>query len=194
MSSRMNYRGSPGATLGPLGFLIVANIIVFIVTLVRPQLVDYLGLSGQAFLSQPWTIVTNLFVHASFGHIFGNMLTLYFYGSYLVNLLGERKFFLVYFLGGLVGNIVYLLIANPYTIAIGASGAVFAVGGTLMMLRPKLKVFIFPLPVALPLWAVVLGGFFILMSPGIAWQAHLGGLALGLAAGYYFRRRTGIYY
>ena len=194
MSSRMNYRGSPGATLGPLGFLIVANIIVFIVTLVRPQLVDYLGLSGQAFLSQPWTIVTNLFVHASFGHIFGNMLTLYFYGSYLVNLLGERKFFLVYFLGGLVGNIVYLLIANPYTIAIGASGAVFAVGGTLMMLRPKLKVFIFPLPVALPLWAVVMGGFFILMSPGIAWQAHLGGLALGLAAGYYFRRRTGIYY
>ena len=135
-----------------------------------------------------------MFVHANFGHIFGNMLTLYFYGSYLVNLLGEKNFFIVYFLGGLIGNIVYLLLASPFTIAIGASGAVFAVGGALMMLRPKLKVFVFPIPVPLPLWVVVIGGFFILTSPGIAWQAHLGGLALGLLAGFYFRRRTSLYF
>ena len=194
MAFRANYRGNRGATLGPLGFLIVANLIVFFITSFRSDLIGLLGLSGYSFLSQPWTIVTNMFVHASFGHIFANMLTLFFYGSYLINLVGERKFFIVYFLGGLLGNIAYLLMANPFSIAIGASGAVFAVGGALMVLRPKLPVIIFPIPIPLPLWAVVIGGFFILTSPGIAWQAHLGGLALGLIAGYYFRRNTRTYY
>ena len=194
MAFRPNYRGNRGATLGPLGFLIIANLIVFLITSFRSDLIGLLGLSGYSFLSQPWTIVTNMFVHASFGHIFGNMITLYFYGSYLINLLSERKFFFIYFLGGLAGNIAYLLMANPFSIAIGASGAVFAVGGALAVLRPKMTVFVFPIPVPLPLWVVVIGGFLIMTSPGIAWQAHLGGLALGLVVGYYFRRNTRTYY
>ena len=176
-------------SLGPLGFLIVANLIVFLATTFRPQLISQLGLSAYALPSQPWTIVTNLFVHAGFGHIFANMLTLFFYGSYLINLVGEKRFMAVYFLGGLAGNVAYLAIAPPFNIAIGASGAVFAVGGALAVLRPKLPVFIFPIPVPLPLWVVVIGGFLVMTSPGIAWQAHLGGLVLGLASGYLFRTR-----
>jgi len=200
MAFRTNYGRNQGASLGPLGFLIVANVIVFIVTSVRPDLINLLGLSRDSILSQPWTIVTNMFVHANFLHILTNMLTLYFYGSYLINLMGEKNFFLVYFLGGLLGNIVYLFLANPFTIAIVASGAIFAVGGALAVLRPKLKVFIIPIPIPIPLWVAVIGGF-LLMTPaflglgnGIAWQAHLGGLALGLAAGYYFRKKTSIYF
>jgi membrane associated rhomboid family serine protease len=57
-------------------------------------------------------------------------------------------------------------------------------------MRPRLRVFIFPIPAPLPLWAAVIGGFLILsFFPGVAWQAHLGGLVLGLAAGYFFRKR-----
>ncbi|MBI2850476.1 MAG: rhomboid family intramembrane serine protease [Chloroflexi bacterium] len=195
MAFRVNYRGSQGFSLGPLGFLIVANLIVFIATTFRPQLIFLLGLSAQDLFSQPWTIVTNMFVHGGLGHIFANMLTLYFYGSYLINLVGEKKFFAVYFLGGLLGNVAFLLLAPSFAIAIGASGAVFAVGGALTVLRPKMTVYIFPLPVPLPLWVVVIGGFFIMTSPGIAWQAHLGGLVLGLAAGYLFRKGTSrLYY
>jgi membrane associated rhomboid family serine protease len=190
----MNYRGNQGFTLGPLGFLIVANIIVFIVTTIRPSFIYYLGLSGSDFLSQPWTIVTTMFVHANIGHIFANMLTLYFYGTFLINLVGERDFFIVYFLGGLAGGGIFLLLASPFSIAVGASGAIFAVGGALAVLRPKEKVFVFPIPVPIQLWIVIIGGFFILTSPGIAWQAHLGGLLFGLAAGYYFRRTRKIYF
>ena len=199
MAFRANYRGNQGAILGPLGFLIVANLIVWLASSIRHDLfVSLFGLSRDGFFSQPWTIVTNMFVHDDFGHIFANMLTLYFYGSYLINVVGERNFFIVYFIGGLVGNVAYLLMASPFTIAIGASGAVFAVGGALAVLRPKLKVFIFPIPVALPLWVVVVGGFFILTpfggaGQGIAWQAHLGGLALGLLAGYVFRKRQNLH-
>ncbi|MBI4283397.1 MAG: rhomboid family intramembrane serine protease [Chloroflexi bacterium] len=139
----------------------------------------------------PWTIVTNLFIHAPFPaiwHVAGNMLTLYFFGSYLIQLIGERYFLIIYFVGGLVGNIFFMLLASPFSTAIGASGAVFAVGGALTVLRPKLPVFIFPIPVPIPLWVAVIGGFLII-SPGIAWQAHLGGLLLGLMVGYFFRRQ-----
>jgi membrane associated rhomboid family serine protease len=120
------------------------------------------------------------------------MLTLYFFGTYLIRLVGNRNFLIIYFLGGLLGNVAYLLMGPTYSVAIGASGAVFAVAGALTILRPKLTVFIIPIPVPIPLWLAVIGGFVILSIPyfasNIAWQAHLGGLVLGLIAGYLFRK------
>ncbi|MFC1937228.1 rhomboid family intramembrane serine protease [Chloroflexota bacterium] len=189
------YRGYRGYSSTPIWFLIGINVLVFIVTMVRSEFIFLLGLQPATFLQQPWTIVTNLFVHGGFGHILTNMITLFFFGSFLCRLLGERKFLLVYFAGGIVGNIFYLWLANPFTIAIGASGAVFAIGGALTVLTPKLRVFIFPIPAPIPLWAAVIGGFLIIsLFPNIAWQAHLGGLLLGLAAGYYFRKQRYIRY
>ncbi|MFC1962754.1 rhomboid family intramembrane serine protease [Chloroflexota bacterium] len=154
-----------------------------------------LGLVPTAILSRPWTIVTSLFLHAGLGHIMANMFTLYFFGRYLSTSIGERIFLTVYFLGGLLGNIFYILLAPPFSIAIGASGAVFAVGGVLAVVRPKTKVFVFPIPAPLPLWIAVIGGFFIIsFFPNVAWQAHLGGLAFGLVMGYYYKKREQIFF
>ncbi len=192
MAYRVSYRGKGGFRLGPVGFLIIINIILYIVTLIRPELIYTLGLSPVEFTSRPWTIITNLFIHAGLWHILANMLTLYFFGSYLSRLAGERNFLIIYFLGGLLGNAAYLLMAYPFSVAIGASGAVFAVAGALTVLRPKMTVFIIPIPVPIPLWIAVLGGFLLLSIPAfasnIAWQAHLGGLVLGLIAGFIFRK------
>ncbi|MFC2012057.1 rhomboid family intramembrane serine protease [Chloroflexota bacterium] len=144
----------------------------------------------MTFLSQPWAIITSLFVHDGIWHIVANMLTLYFFGSYLKRIIGEWNFFFIYLVGGLLGNILFLLMAPAYYIAVGASGAVFAVAGALVMLRPKLTVFIIPIPIPIPLWVAVLGGFLLLsFAPHVAWQAHLGGMVLGLAAGFYFKKR-----
>jgi len=134
-----------------------------------------------------------MFIHAPFpniGHILGNMITLYFFGNFLVGLVRERAFLLVYFLGGLLGNILFYVLAPPLSIAVGASGAIFAVGGALAVLRPRWTVYVFPLPVPIPLWVAVIGGF-LLMSfmPSVAWEAHLGGLVFGLVMGYIFRLR-----
>jgi membrane associated rhomboid family serine protease len=49
---------------------------------------------------------------------------------------------------------------------------------------------IFPIPVPVPLWAAVIGGFLVVsFLPGVAWQAHLGGIIFGLIAGYVIKRR-----
>jgi len=193
-SSRVNYRGGQGFNLGPIGFLIITNLIMYLATSIKPPLfIGLFGLAGYRFLAQPWTIVTNMFIHSPFpsiGHILANMLTLYFFGSSLIRLVGEKKFFIVYFIGGLLGNLFYLLLGNPYSVAIGASGAMFAVGGALTVLRPKMTVFIIPIPVPIPLWIAVIGGFVIIsFFPGVAWQAHLGGLLFGLGSGYLFRKK-----
>ncbi|MBI2852092.1 MAG: rhomboid family intramembrane serine protease [Chloroflexi bacterium] len=189
----MNFRNSPGFNLGPIGLLIITNIVLYVAVSINRNLIALFGLQPATMLQHPWTMVTALFLHAPFpsiGHILGNMFTLYFFGSALIQLVREKSFLIVYFAGGILGNILFWLLAPPFSIAIGASGAVFAVGGALTVMRPQLKVIIFPIPVPISLWIAVLGGFLLLsFLPFVAWQGHLGGLVLGLAAGYVFRRR-----
>lgn len=186
----MAYRSWQSVKLTHIWILVAVNFLLFIATAIAPELIFFLGLQPVGLLTRPWTIITNLFIHSGLWHILANMVTLYFFGRYLSLLVGQRKFLLVYFGGGILGNILFILLAPPLWVAIGASGAIFALGGALAMMRPKLKVFVFPIPVPLPLWLAVIGGFIIIsLLPHIAWQAHLGGLVFGLIAGYFFRRR-----
>lgn len=192
----------------PTGVLVIilVNVLVFILTELKPEYdFDYfdpaafhLALHPETFTSQPWTLLTNCFVHHDFFHILGNMVTLYFFGTYLTMLVGEKKFLLTYFLGGLAGSAFYLIWAlvlpwgDPGVRLLGASGAVYAVGGALAILQPNVRVLMF-FVIPMPLWVAVIGGFVVLTllsgSYSISWEAHLGGLLVGLAAGLYFRRR-----
>ena len=186
----MRYRTYQGFRLTPIWFLIILNLIIFIATTISRELIFLLGLLPAAFLQQPWTILTNLFVHSGLWHIFANMFTLHFFGSYLSRLVGDGRLLITYFGGGILGNILFILLGPPFSIAIGASGAVFALGGALTVMRPGIRVFVFPIPAPIPLWVAVIGGFVILsFFPFVAWQAHLGGLVFGLITGYFFRKR-----
>lgn len=188
----MAYRGSRPVAVW---IIIGINLLLFIATIINGNLIYIFGLQPASFLARPWTIVTNLFIHSGIWHILANMITLYFFGSFLYQLIGMRRFLLVYFVGGILGNILFILLApSPFSIAIGASGAIFAIAGVLVVMMPRLRVLLYFI-VPLPLWVVVLV-FFVIWSflPGIAWQAHLGGLVLGLVAGYIFRRRARYYY
>ncbi len=198
---RVRYRNYSDGGISPILAILVVNLLiyvfVFIVSRIAPQLalkiILLLALPMPAgFLSQPWSILTSVFLHTRFWHIFGNMITLYFFGTYFNRLVGEKSFLIVYFVGGIVGNFFLLLLSGlaPYPAALGASGAVFALAGGLVVMRPKLPVIIFPIPIPMPLFVAVLGGFVILsFLPWVAWQAHLGGLIVGLIAGYIFRRK-----
>jgi len=191
------YGRYQGFRMGLILWLITINLLMFVLTALaaitgRVSLVSLLGVRGATFLSQPWTLFTAMWLHGSFWHILANMITLHFFGTYLSKLVGNRKFLAVYLIGGVVGNLLFALIAPSFATAIGASGAIFAAGGALAMMRPKTPVYVFPIPAPIPLIGAVIGGFVVLsFFPGIAWEAHLGGLIVGLIAGYFFRRQEG---
>ena len=192
-------------SLNPVLAIIIANVILYIAVAVSANglypfgsfgrvTIDkfsyYLGLIPYYFASRPWTLFTSMFIHAGFGHIFGNMITLFFFGSFLHRLIGTKKFLLVYFIGGLVGNALFLLLKlHDLSLVIGASGAIYAIAGALVVMMPKLPVRLYFL-IPVPLWVIVLV-FYVAWSflPGVAWQAHLGGLAVGLIAGCLLRKR-----
>jgi len=99
------------------------KLVVFIVTLIVLTLILFLGLMPAGILDKPWTVITSIFLHGSIGHILANMITLYFFGRYLCALVGEKKFLVVYFIGGILGNILCILLGPPLSIAIGAKYA-----------------------------------------------------------------------
>ena len=187
---QMSHRSYSRYITSSVLVLIAVNVILYIATLADPDLIYRLGLQPSTWMERPWTLLTNIFIHGGLWHLAANMITLFFFGRYLSMMVGETKFLIVYFLGGIIGNFFFILLGPSNTLVIGASGAVFAVGGAFTLLAPKMKVFVFPIPVPLPLWVAVIGGFIILsFLPFVAWEAHLGGLLVGLAAGFFFKKR-----
>jgi len=190
----MAYRyRKPG--INPILILVGVNVAVFIATMINQSLIYMrFGLIPAFVTETPWTLFTYMFVHASLWHILFNMLTLYFLGTFTKNLIGETSFLMTYFIGGIVGGLFFFLLSplvgTSFNIVVGASGAVYALGGLLVVMRPNTRVMVFPIPVPIPLWIAILVGF-ILVSffPNVAWQAHLGGLVYGVAVGFYFSRK-----
>jgi len=170
---------------------LVASIIMFLVqNLTRTWI--YLAFFPAFALDAPWMFVTSIFLHADTSHLFFNMLALLFFGTSLERMIGGRTFALLFISSGVVGNIGYLLTAgDPYTPAIGASGAIYGLIGALATLRPFMIVYVyamFPLPMvaAAALWAILdLAGLFI--PSGVAHGAHLAGMLVGIAFGLYYR-------
>jgi membrane associated rhomboid family serine protease len=183
--------------LNPVFIIIGINVVIFIVVNISSSLLVDLALLAplDVFIHYPWGIITSMFTHQDFFHLLFNMLTLYFFGSYLLKMIGTKKFLIIYLAGGLVGGLFFVLLStliSPGSIAaaIGASGAIFALGGTLAVLMPQMKVYIMFIPVPVPLWVAVIGGCLIMsFFSGVAWEAHLGGLLFGLAAGYIIKRQ-----
>jgi membrane associated rhomboid family serine protease len=106
--------------------LVVANVAMFLVTMAFPRTYNVLALVPTAVVFRPWTIVTYMFLHAGLGHIFFNMLALFFFGPRLELRLGGRGFVTLYFVSGIVAAVASIVF-TPRAAVIGASGAVFGV-------------------------------------------------------------------
>ncbi len=207
----MSYGRNRGLNLNPIWVIIGVCVVIFFVSSIdqRNLIENRFALIPAYIGQQPWTLLTYMFLHSPFPniwHILFNMLTLYFFGTFAMALIGETAFLTTYFVGGIVGGLAYLLFSyipipyfqeTQYIAVIGASGAIYALGGLLIVLRPNTRVVTFPIPIPMPLWVAILVGFVLVaFYPGVAWQAHLGGIIYGAAVGYYFRRRErgGRYY
>ena len=189
----MRYRSSEGGLI-PIIVLIILNFLIYlainIAAFTDMNLIPLLGLSRLTFIREPWTIITCMFTHQDFFHLLFNMITLYFFGNFLNRIVGLKYFLTTYFVGGIISGIFILLLSGSNSITIGASGAIYALGGALAIIAPNTKVFIFPIPVPMPLWVAILIGFVILLPiSGVSWQGHLGGLLFGLLIGWWLRTR-----
>jgi membrane associated rhomboid family serine protease len=142
----------------------------------------------------PWQIVTYMFLHGGFLHIFFNMLALWMFGVELEHLWGSRRFLVYYLLcgvGGAVTNLIVAPLIGQTAPTVGASGAVFGVLLAFGVLFPDRPIYLyFLLPVKAKyfvtfyvLWELFLG--VTQTSDGVAHFAHLGGAAVGFL--YLFR-------
>lgn len=174
-------RGRPVVTIG----LIAACVVMYVLQLAVPGWTVRWAFNPVAGWFEPWRFVTSAFLHSqsSVLHIAMNMLALWFVGPYLENALGRARFATLYGLSAIGGSVGVLLLAPVLEggwdqWAVGASGAVFGLFGAVFVVlrrlggdaRGMLSVIVLN---------IVLG--FVL--PGIAWQAHLGGLVVGAALG-----------
>jgi membrane associated rhomboid family serine protease len=155
----------------------------------------YVPVAG-AVVPAALTILTSLFLHASFLHIAGNMLYLWIFGNNVEDAMGHFRFLLFYIVCGIVAALTlgYIDPASRLPL-IGASGAISGVLAAYLLLFPRAKVLViiplvfifFPFRIA-AFWVV---GFWFLLQlfnaavthpdqPGVAFWAHVGGFAAGL--------------
>lgn len=129
-----------------------------------------------------WRLLSSMFLHSGIRHLLNNMLLLYVLGEFLERLLGHVKFAILYLLGGLAGNLVELafqLWRGEDIVSVGASGAVFAVMGGVLLVLLRHRGHIRGLSIRQILIMLGFSIYFGFTSEGIANEAHIGGLVAG---------------
>jgi len=164
------------------------------------RLVYFRGRDINPFFS----ILTSIFMHGSFLHLFGNMLFLWIFGNNIEDYLGRMRFIFFYLICGAGASLIHVLFnANSLVPVIGASGAVSGVMGAYLVLYSQAKirtlVFLFflitfldiPAFVFLIVW-FIFQFFYAGSQSGIAWLAHVGGFLLGVLLVKMMQRRPRI--
>jgi rhomboid family protein len=166
-----------------------------------PAVVRDLVASPTPFLPDQIGLISYTFLHADIWHIGTNMLFLWVFGDNVEDAMGHVKF-LIFYLGAAVLAALAHLVVNPDSTGplIGASGAVAGVIGAYLVLYPRVRVYtlvriVVPLPLPIPaLWML---GFwigsqffyaFVASGEPVAWWAHIGGFAAGVAFVAAFKR------
>ena len=150
------------------------------------------------------TVITSMFIHVDFLHIFGNILYLFVFGDNVEDRFGHVTFFLLYLLFGIVGGFTHSAVAvmsggvDQFIPAVGASGAVAGILGAYIVFYPNARIvsivpsFFFFRLARIPAF-IFIGFWFILQilysggSTSVAYMAHVGGFMVGLVIAIMFK-------
>jgi membrane associated rhomboid family serine protease len=156
-----------------------------------------------------WPFLTSMFLHGSWGHLIGNMWTLWIFADNVEDRMGHGRFLVFYLLTGLAAGLTHLF-TNPDSLmpAVGASGAIAGVLGAYFLLFPHSQIIVFVPVLLLPVFFELPAVFYLLLwfftqlwggalaglAPGhvggIAWWAHIGGFLAGVLLCRVFVQRT----
>lgn len=201
--------------------LVAINILMFIATLVNENFMvtNFAMFYPASPFFKPWQILTHMFMHGGFWHIFFNMYSLLMFGSILERSLGPKKYLIFYFVTGLGAVALHtgvewlqarVFIANGIaqayqqllvTPTLGASGAIYGVLIGFAMLYPQARLtLIFPPIPMTAKWLVIIFAAIELFSgingiqDGVAHFAHLGGMLFGWLLIRWWRKHGKLYY
>jgi len=145
-------------------------------------------IGSEAFA--PYQLITYMFMHAGWWHLFFNMWSLMIFGNAVEQQIGTKRFWAYYMTCGvgsaLVNQLISFIGIIPPTALVGASGAIYGVMAAAAFYFPNAKLFIIPIPFPIKLKYLVL--FYTIAEmfmgvtsvDGVAHFAHLGGLAVGI--------------
>ncbi len=196
-------------------WIIILNVFLFFVffILVSSGILtwDHIALKPSNILQGKylWTFLTSMFMHAGFLHIFVNMFSLFFIGTLLQRILGQKRYLYFYLIAGIFAGLFFValtfltkdfswadsLVGSVDSLAVGASGALFGLIGLMMFLTPNLPVYIMFIPIPIKIKYAAPGMLIVLWLISAAGNipigntAHLGGLIAGLVYGLYLRNR-----
>jgi membrane associated rhomboid family serine protease len=138
-------------------------------------------------LWHPWSLITHMFLHVGFGHVFFNMLCLSWFGRITGDLLGDHRVLPIYVYSGLLGALFFILFSNysgEHGYAMGASASVMGIALAAAFTAPDYRMnmlFIGEVALKYVVLVMLILDLFALPSGGNTGGhfAHLGGAAFG---------------
>ena len=185
--------------------IIIINLLMLVLTyLNNPLMSKWFALNPISFLWKPWQLVTYMFMHGGFGHLFFNMYTLFIFGSVLENVWGTKKFLTFYFVTGIgaaLVNIGVQYLTGSFALTVGASGAIYGILMGYAMLYPDSTLTLLFPPVSMKAkWFVLIfAGIELLLgisnnpADNVAHFAHLGGLVFAFLLLMFWKKRRRLY-
>lgn len=171
------------------GLLVTINMAVFLASMFAGNVLYSAGMLnvwGVIVQKEYGRILWAMFLHGGTGHIFNNMLILFFLGAMLEKEVGHVRLSVFYFLSGIAGNLLSLYVkalTGDMSGSVGASGAIFGLDGVLLamvLFYEKKMENVTPARVCLMILLSLYSGY---TSGNIDNAAHVGGLLAGFAAG-----------
>ena len=189
-SEQGNLNFKPQYFTEAIRVLISINVLLFIfryISIDRFDLAQVFGLSSSDVWPMIWQPLTYMFIHGDFFHLFMNMFVLWMFGSEMESIWGSRGFLKYYFITGIGSGTIWLLlnIGNPFSVLIGASGAIYGVLLAYGLMFPNRKVLIYFLfPIKVKYFVLLLGIIAFASSIGdtgsnISHLTHLSGMLIG---------------
>jgi membrane associated rhomboid family serine protease len=158
-------------------------VLVFGAQQLNPDLIYSLWYANVGSITEDGSLLrvfTSSFAHSNtqITHILFNMYSLFVLGTLLEPMIGKLRFVILYALSVFGGGVGFLVLSTQFGSVVGASGAVFGLMGAYLVFLIVMKLN------AGQMYIIIGINLFLGFLPGIAWEAHVGGLVVGAAAGY----------